>query len=161
MGSGKTTFGKIIAKKSNYNFIDMDEWIEHHEKKSVSLIFAEQGQDYFRKLEKQYLNELLHCENTIIATGGGVPCFYDNMELMNKHGVTVYLKFTPEQLKMRLEACDPNTRPLLKQRQGDELLQYISETLAERESFYSKAQFILSGQDENMLEELTRLINQS
>lgn len=159
MASGKTTVGKMVAHRTGYRFIDLDELIESAEGKSVSQIFAEQGEEYFRKLEKQYLQEVMQNENTIIATGGGVPCFFDNMDCMNGQGTTIYLKFAPEQLKARLELSSQNKRPLVAGRKGNELLQYITDSLSVREPYYNKASYTLQGSDEEIAEQIVNIIS--
>jgi len=145
MGSGKTTIGKILAAKMGYSFLDMDKHIEEKTFKSVSQIFAEQGEDEFRKLEKQCLHEVSKFDKVIISTGGGVPCFFDNMEYMNAHGLTIYLKLTPDQLANRLETSRANKRPLLAERKGEELIRFIAEALEVREPFYNQAAFKTNG----------------
>src|SRR5436853_6290275 len=89
MGSGKTFLGKQLAQLLNYEFIDLDEWIEQREKKSIAEIFSEDGEEYFRKKESQQLKLLAEKNNAVIATGGGTPCFHDNMKWMNDHGFTI------------------------------------------------------------------------
>ncbi len=158
MGSGKTTIGKIVSERTGYKFIDMDELIESREHESVSCIFATRGEEYFRNLERDYLHELSEQEHVIIATGGGVPCFFDNMDYMNSVGCTIYLKFSPEQLKRRLELCDPTTRPLLTKRKGDDLLRYIKDTLVLREPYYSRASCIVEGDDCTIAEQVIALL---
>ena len=91
MGVGKTTIGKQIAQGLGREFVDMDLFIENRYHKAVSGIFAEKGEDFFREIEHRILQEVAQFENTVIATGGGTPCFFDNMDLMNRTGITVYL----------------------------------------------------------------------
>lgn len=161
MGSGKTTIGKMLAAKLSYSFVDMDAHIEEKQFKSVSRIFAEKGEDEFRQIEKKCLHEVGEFENVIISTGGGAPCFFDNVEYMRKQGLTVYLKLTPEELKTRLESSKANKRPLLAERKGDELLRFISEGLSKREPFYSQAEIVITNDtEENIVKEITELISQ-
>ena len=147
MGSGKTTIGKLLADQLNYSFVDMDAHIEGKQFKSVSQIFSERGEAEFRILEQQCLHEVGQFENVIVSTGGGAPCFFDNIDFMNAQGLTVYLKLTPEELKERLESSKANKRPLLADRKGEELLQFISEGLAKREPFYLKAALHVNGSE--------------
>lgn len=146
MGSGKTTIGKLLARKLNYSFVDMDTQIEKKQFKTVSQIFAEKGEEEFRRLEQKCLHEIAEFDKVIIATGGGAPCFFDNMEYMNSHGLTIYLKLSPTELAQRLELIGGNKRPLLANRRGQELGLFIAEGLAKREPFYNKANYSLSGE---------------
>ena len=158
MGSGKTTVGQLLATQLGYSFIDMDNHIEGKLFKSVSQIFAELGEDQFRLLEKQCLHEVAEFDQVIISTGGGVPCFFDNMEYMNKQGVTVYLKLSSADLAERLEQSHANKRPLLANRKGEELLHFISEELVKREPFYSQAAFSVSGEIESTVSQICVLV---
>jgi len=158
MGSGKTTIGKLLADRLQYSFIDMDAYIEKKQFKTISQIFTELGEAEFRLLEKQCLHEVAEYDNVIISTGGGAPCFFDNMEYMNSRGLTIYLKLTPAELAERLETTHANKRPLLAQRKGEELQQFIAEGLAVREPFYSKAAYALSGEIEATVSEICELV---
>lgn len=158
MGSGKTTIGKLLAEQLNYSFVDMDAHIEGKQFKSVSQIFAERGEAEFRILEQQCLHEVGQFENVIISTGGGAPCFFDNIDFMNAQGLTVYLKLTPEQLKERLESSKANKRPLLADRKGEELLHFISEGLAKREPFYLKAALQINGTEAEIVSKICESI---
>jgi len=158
MGSGKTTIGKLVAAKLGYGFVDMDTHIESKQFKTVSQIFMEKGESVFRRLEQACLQEVAEFDDVIIATGGGAPCFFDNMNYMNSHGLTVYLKLSPTDLAERLEAIGGNKRPLIANRKGEELRQFIAEGLAGREPFYEKAAYSLSGSIEDTVEEICELI---
>ena len=113
MGAGKTTVGKELAKLAGLSFIDLDYYIEGRYHKAVSQIFAERGEEAFREIERNMLHEVAEFEDVLISTGGGAPCFFDNMEFMNASGTTVYLKVSVEELAKRLELCK-HTRPVLK-----------------------------------------------
>ena len=158
MGSGKTTVGQLLATQLGYSFIDMDNHIEGKLFKSVSQIFTELGEDQFRLLERQCLHEVAEFDQVVISTGGGVPCFFDNMEYMNKQGVTVYLKLSSADLAERLEQSHANKRPLLANRKGEELLHFISEELVKREPFYSQAAFSVSGEIESTVSQICVLM---
>ena len=158
MGSGKTTIGKVLANTLGYTFVDMDSHIEANQFKSVSQIFEELGEAKFRLLEQQCLHEISTFENVVIATGGGAPCFFDNMDYMNVHGATVYIKLSVEQLAERLEHSRANKRPLLADRKGDELRAFIAEGLAKRESFYNQAQLSAIGSDEQILMQICKFV---
>ena len=140
MGSGKTTFGMKLAKKLNYQFVDTDKEIEELVGMSIESIFNTKGEKYFRQLEKQYIQKL-KVQNVVIATGGGMPCFYDNMEYLNKIGVTVYLEYSSQELFERLKNETVN-RPLLKHKSEEDLFDYIDDLLLKRERYYLQAQTI-------------------
>ena len=138
MGCGKSTFGRKLAAQFDYEFIDMDTFIEEQSGKTIPQIFAEEGEDYFRNLEKEAIKELSNKKNCVIATGGGAPCFNDNMALMNELGITVYLELSPEKLAQRL-VLDKTERPVLQGKNGDELVAHISSLLQNRELYYKTA----------------------
>ena len=142
MGSGKTTVGKALSKETGMMFYDLDWYIESRMRKSVSQIFAERGEEGFRKIEHNMLHEVAEFEDVIISCGGGTPCFFDNMDYLNQQGDVVYLKVTPEVLYKHLLMAKVE-RPLLKDKTAEELIAYITEHLKEREPFYTKARHIL------------------
>lgn len=158
MGSGKTTIGKLLASKLGYSFVDMDVFIEKSQFKTVSQIFAEKGEAEFRVLEQKCLHEISEFDKVIIATGGGAACFFDNMEYMNSHGITIYLKLSPLELAERLELVGGNKRPLLANRKGEELRLFIAEGLSKREPFYEMASYSLSGGIDETVELIYNLI---
>ncbi|HIF14924.1 MAG TPA: shikimate kinase, partial [Bacteroidetes bacterium] len=90
MGSGKTTIGKQLAKKLNYNFIDLDQYIEKALNTSVSSIFSDKGEPYFRDIETSYLKKALELKNSVISLGGGTPCFNNNMDIINVHSKSIF-----------------------------------------------------------------------
>lgn len=141
MGSGKTKTGQLLSRKLSYEFIDTDNLIESSEQKSVTEIFKDEGEAAFREIERGILEETSHKTNCVISTGGGLPCFFDNMELMNKSGMTVYLKVPPNMLVSRL-LDDKNKRPLLMDLDESQLRTKVQEQLQEREFYYEQAQLI-------------------
>ena len=145
--SGKTTLGKQLAEALQSDFIDMDELIEKQEQKTIANIFSEKGEDYFRKVEQATLSKLINSKSytEVISTGGGVPCFFDNMEKMNKGGMTIYLKVGAKELVKRLTGTGTASRPLLKGKKSEELEEEISNKLKQRDQFYSQAKHILDG----------------
>jgi shikimate kinase len=148
MGSGKTTLGKQIAIKLGYIFIDQDSVIEEKQHKTISELFASIGELKFREIEHQTLVELAGQDNLVIATGGGAPCFFNNMQVMNHHGLSIYLKVPPKTLFQRLRYASAQ-RPLVANKTDDELQEFIISKLAERESFYSQS--IITIESENIL----------
>ena len=148
MGSGKTTVGKALSKETGMMFYDLDWYIESRMRKTVSQIFAEKGEEGFRKIEYNMLHEVAEFENVIISCGGGTPCFFDNMDYLNQQGDVVYLKATPETLYKHLLMAKIE-RPLLKDKTPEELIDYITEHLKERAPYYEKAHYTL---DVNVLD---------
>jgi len=138
MGAGKSTMGKWLAQVMNLEFIDLDNFIEARQHKTVKEIFAEIGEEGFRQLERRSLEEVSQYEDVIISLGGGTPCFFDNMEVVNRAGTSVYLKPTEEVLLRRL-IKGKHKRPLLAQKSDEEILAFIREQLAWREPYYLKA----------------------
>lgn len=141
MGSGKTTTGRLLAHSLRYDFTDLDEFIEKQEKASISELFERHGESGFRELERYALHETSKLKDVVIATGGGVPCFFDNMDVMNKMGTTIYLKLSPENLAYRLLRGQEH-RPLIAGKTREELQLFIRSKLSEREPWYQKAQII-------------------
>ena len=144
MGSGKTTAGSRLAGMLGWNFTDLDRSIEEHAGKTIPEIFALHGETWFRSLESEVLHSLRSASETVISTGGGAPCFGDNMDFMLETGLTLYLKLTPGQLKSRLSNTR-GERPLIKDLNEDGLLSYIEEKLEFREKWYSRAELTLDG----------------
>ena len=142
MGAGKTTIGKALSKELGIIFYDLDWYIENRMRKTVSEIFAERGEEGFRKIEYNMLHEVAEFEDVIISCGGGTPCFFDNMDYLNQQGQVVYLKAEPEVLYKHLQMGKVE-RPLIKGKSHDELLTFIREQLEKREPFYSKARYTL------------------
>ena len=142
MGAGKTTIGKALSKELGIIFYDLDWYIENRMRKTVSQIFAERGEEGFRKIEYNMLHEVAEFEDVIISCGGGTPCFFDNMDYLNQQGQVVYLKAEPEVLYKHLLMAKVE-RPLIKGKSQEELLTFISEQLKRREPFYSKARYTL------------------
>lgn len=139
MGSGKSTLGVQLAKRLGIPFIDTDKEIERFEGKSVEQIFQEEGEERFRFLEKQMIDILSTIDTDfVLSVGGGLPCFNDLMNNLNRIGQTVYLKCEPEELAERLSK-DSSVRPLINGLSGDELVQYIREKLDHRDLFYAQA----------------------
>ena len=153
MGAGKTTIGKALSKELGATFYDLDWYIESRMRKTVAQIFAEKGEEGFRKMEYNMLHEVAEFENVIISCGGGTPCFFDNMDYLNQQGDVVYLKASPETLHKHLLMAKVE-RPLLKGKSTEELIAYISEHLKQREPFYEKAHYTL---DVNVLDDYDKI----
>ena len=158
MGSGKTTVGKKLAAQLNYTFIDLDSYIEQQEGRSISELFNEHGENYFREVEHQCLQTLLKLEKLVVACGGGTPCFYDAMQQMNEHGITVYLQMNDLAIFNRLKQGRMQ-RPLIAGKSDEALRQYIDEKLKEREPLYLKAQIVVPAIDLNISELKNKIID--
>ena len=144
MGCGKSTLGKKLSKATNYEFVDMDSLIEQREGAAVSEIFHYAGEEYFRRTERALIEELAASEgNMIISTGGGVPTWSDNMEYMNRAGVCVYLRRPAKQIASRLSPHGRQKRPKLRGLNDEELIEFMTVNMAEREPFYSQAKYIV------------------
>lgn len=146
MGSGKTTAGKKLASLLGWSFIDLDKRIEEYAGKTIPEIFSQSGEDYFRIIETQLLRNLKMCTKTVISTGGGTPCYIDNMDYMIETGLTIYLKLTPAELKSRLSQSK-GKRPLIKDLDQNELTSFIKEKLAVREKWYERSDITMDGID--------------
>ena len=144
MGSGKTTLGRKLAARMGYEFIDLDHKLEQQVELSIAEYFQIFGEDTFRQLESEVLKKTLYPDNAIISTGGGLPCYFDNMDWMKANGKSVYIKLSPKTLADRLET-GKEERPLLQDKHGDALVAFIEQKLGERERFYSQASIIVDG----------------
>ena len=155
MGCGKTHSARHLAEAMGIPFIDLDDYIEEKQGKTIAAIFAEEGEEAFRNIEANALRTAGQAEQFIMATGGGSPCFHQNMDWMNQRGKTIYLKAPAWLLQGRL-VHQTSKRPLLAQRSPEELLQFIETKLLERESYYAKAQliFYLQKVEQKNLEDL-------
>ena len=160
-GSGKSTVGKRIAKAFKYSFIDLDEYIEKKENCSISDLFALQGEPYFRNAERISLEELvIEKNNILISTGGGTPCFFNNLEIMLNHGVVVYLNPPLKMIVNRL-IKGKKKRPAFKGLSLIQTEEKLNELLLQRLKFYSKANISFNQEEEsfaNLLSQLEKLI---
>lgn len=144
MGCGKTTFGRALATATGLRFIDLDELIEQRFDASVKEIFARYGEEGFRRIEREMLQEAAKCHDTIVSCGGGTPCFFDNISLMNSRGLTIWLQASHECLFSRLTRNREN-RPLLASRSDNEIREIITRQLQARTPFYSRAAMTWQG----------------
>ncbi|MCW3127441.1 MAG: shikimate kinase [Bacteroidetes bacterium] len=138
MGAGKTTLGKKLAVKLGYTFVDVDLVLEQKENKYIRDIIADHGEVYFREKETETLKEL-DLTDKVISTGGGTPCFYDNMQWMNDHGITIFVDANEGVIFSRLVNTNRENRPLLKGLDDEGLKKFIHNKLEERMPFYTQA----------------------
>lgn len=156
MGSGKTTWGKKLANALQVPFVDLDHEIVEHIGMSIPEYFSKYGEEKFRELEREVLIAQQN-KSGIISTGGGTPCYFQNMDWLLDNGIVLYLKHSPKSLWNRLNQSDINKRPALKGMTGDDLLQFIESKLEERAPFYDRAHILVDQLNTN-LEELVSLV---
>jgi shikimate kinase len=157
MGSGKTHWGQLLANKLELPFYDLDTIVTEKEGKSISDIFSEKGEEYFRYKEKESLEELVsQHERFILSSGGGTPCFFNNIEFMKKNGKVVWLNTSVEVLKQRL-VKERQTRPMISDVGEKELKSYIIRKLGERKMYYEQADLMVH-EEGIMLEPLVEML---
>lgn len=145
MGCGKSTKAKQLAHRLDCPVIDLDAEIVSRTGKTIAEYFEAFGEGGFRDYESETLKTHQYPENCVVATGGGLPCFFDNMDWMNANGITVYLEMEPAQLVSRLQ--NRQKRPLIKDLDDEQLLEFINVKLAERNPFYTQAKVIVNAFD--------------
>ena len=160
MGSGKTTIGNYLKQNLNYEFYDLDKFIEEKWDLNISKIFETKGELYFRKIERKALEEILDKKGPmIISLGGGTPCYFNNIDFINnkKGSITFYLKSSVDILSNRL-LNDKNNRPLINNLKNiDEIKGYVNKHLFERNQFYFKAKHIISTDKKNFKKIITEI----
>ncbi|MCA0132361.1 shikimate kinase [Winogradskyella alexanderae] len=153
MGSGKSTIGSYLANILNYDFIDLDTFIELQEKSKIAEIFRTKGEIYFRKKEAQYLRDILdNSNNLVLALGGGTPCYAINMnQILNRQNVkSFYLRLSVSQLTDRL-LNEKDKRPLISHiKTKDDLQEFIGKHLFERANYYNKSHVIIDVQNSSV-----------
>ena len=157
MGSGKTHWGKRLGSKLQLPFLDLDSVIIEKTGKSISDVFAEKGEEYFRYLEKEMLEELVaENESLILSCGGGTPCFFNNIEFMRKHGIVVWLNTSVEVLQQRL-LKERVSRPLIRDIEDADLQRFIGRKLSERRIYYEQANVVVN-EESVTIEELIQAL---
>ncbi|MEG1555104.1 MAG: shikimate kinase [Bacteroidales bacterium] len=156
-GCGKSTIGKKIARKLNYSFLDTDGFFETKYHISVFDCFKKYGEETFRRCEYEILKESLEAKQAVIATGGGAPCFFNAMELINRQAFSIYIKMSNASLLTRLLSAKKE-RPLTQGQSKEVLLDYITNTMLIREPFYNKAHFIVKGESIDLKNVIAQLV---
>lgn len=144
MASGKTNLGRLLAEKLGYRFLDLDYMFEERYRISILDFFEKYDEEAFRKIERSLLRETISLEDCVISTGGGTPCFFDNMDIIKKAGFSIYLYREIPDLVARLKMVR-RKRPKLKGVPADELHDRIAEQMECRAGFYSRADFVVKG----------------
>lgn len=143
MGCGKSFIGAKFAAELDWALVDLDEMIASEAELSIPEIFQTKGEEWFRKLEKECLHKTKHCNKTIIALGGGTPCFFDNMDWILNNGTSFFLD-TPIEILVQRLLPEQDKRPLLKGKNENELRDFIQEKIIERRPFYEQANYVLT-----------------
>ena len=165
MGAGKTTLGKALAQSMGLQFYDLDWWIEEKSGCTITQIFAQQGEDAFREIERQALHEVMEKDDIVLSVGGGTPCFFDNIDYMNHQAHTIYLNASVETLKTHIR-MGGSKRPLVDGKSDEELTEYITASLQKREIYYRQATFQVQiatitreEQIDNYVKEIMQIVN--
>ncbi|MDX9881706.1 MAG: shikimate kinase [Prolixibacteraceae bacterium] len=157
MGCGKSTLGRQLASLLGLTLIDLDHYLENKYFKTIPQIFEEEGEEDFRRKEQAVLHEVSTFENVIVATGGGAPCFFDNMDVMNRTGFCIFLDVDTSELVERLTHAKTE-RPIIKGKSGEELAGFIDGMMEKRRPFYEKAKYILKGKNITV-DQVLKIIN--
>jgi shikimate kinase len=144
MGSGKSTFGKKLAKALGLDFYDLDKMVEEKAKCSVSDIFKYLGEDTFRRMESDTLKSFSNKTDFVLSTGGGTPCYFDNMDFILKNGICIYLDMDAKSIFDRLKKAK-KVRPSIAGLNEIQLMEFIDETLKRRQDIYIRAHHKISG----------------
>ncbi len=145
MGAGKTTIGRLLARKLGWHFVDLDDAFAEINGMTTGDFIRQYGVHEFRKLEKDCVEKLseLPIDKVIYATGGGYPCWEDNMECLLELGTSIYIRWQPHHLAHRIELSGVEQRPILQQKHGAELLRFVEWQMSGREEYYAKANLII------------------
>lgn len=158
MGCGKSTIGRKLSRALHLSFVDTDNRIEEREGATVFDIFHYEGEERFREIEREVLEEVIRREEaSVVSTGGGLPAWGDNMERMNEVGRTVYLKRSAENIASRLSPYGRQKRPRLRGLNDEELVLFMRDDMAKRDPFYSRAVQVIACEgksDEEIIREI-------
>lgn len=157
--SGKSTIGILVARQLGLGFYDLDNIIVENEGVTIAEIFEKHGESYFRSIEQIYLKELISKHNNfLLATGGGTPCFFDNMELMNKSGITIFLNLDINDLFNKLSSKGIQKRPLLMGKSPEQLYEELTTKYEQRKRFYLQSKICLDQKLTNITERVNQVI---
>jgi shikimate kinase len=161
MGSGKTTLGKMLSKHQNMVFTDLDAEIENQKCMTVGKLNQILGESAFREIEYNILAEVIKTDNQVISVGGGTPCFFNNMELMNNSGITIYLKMDKEAILQRLLHLPPASlarRLSIANKSKTQIAQFVSSNLDKREKYYNQAKIVVENDVRDKIITLNRIV---
>jgi len=146
MSSGKSTLGKKLARLLNYRFVDLDKLIEKDQQSDIPALFAEKGESYFREVESRILRAQGSEQGIVLASGGGTPCFHDNMTFVKEMGISVFLDVPAANLAKRIRSHGKDDRPVLSG--ASSLEETLQSKIDERLPFYTQADIIIKGEIE-------------
>lgn len=158
MSSGKTTLGKKLARQLGYRFIDLDKQIEHDQGMDIPSLFSQKGEAYFREVESRILKQIIPNNRLVVASGGGAPCFFDNMDFIKKSGISIFLDVPATELAKRISNHGKDDRPILS---GVVALESeLSKRIEDRRPYYSRADITITGVTEvgEILEAISSLL---
>ena len=159
MGCGKTHWGRVVSQKLHLPFFDLDEKVEEQAGKSITEIFNDEGEEYFRMLEKEIMHMIVESHASfVMATGGGTPCYYNNIDYMKKQGTTVWINCSIDCLYQRLSK-EQEQRPLIRDLTGDHLRTYITKKFGDRKIYYQQASMIFNEDDIRIDELVDRIFH--
>ena len=139
--SGKTTLGKKLAQQLDYAWVDLDDVIEEVEARCITSLFQEKGETYFREQEQKALHSVLSCKNTVVSTGGGTPCFFNNMQVIKRQGLSIFLNPPLQAIAKRIQT-EENKRPMFQNFSEMELNLQLTKLYKERITYYTQATWI-------------------
>ncbi len=157
MAAGKSTLGRYAARLLGREYVDLDRYIEARYRHTIPELFATRGEDGFREIERNMLHEVGEFDNLLIATGGGTPCFYDNIDYMNRQGIVVFLSCTVDTICRRL-SMSKNPRPLVIGKSTHELHEYVATMLSQRMPFYKQASYTFDANEYEHQEALSQAV---
>ena len=162
-GSGKSSLGKRLARRMGLRFVDTDNVVEQQVGAPIADIFHYEGEEYFRIAERRAVESLANeGMDLVVATGGGLPTWRDNMEWLVRSGVTIYLRRTPEQILSRLSDYGREKRPMFRGKSDEELLEFMREQMAERERYYAQADITvecIALSDDDVVDKIVNALN--
>ena len=160
MGSGKTLVSKELNILNNFKIFDLDTEISKQNNRSITEIFKEKGEIFFRKTEKEVLEKILSSEkNIILSLGGGTPCYYNNIDSINEKTISVFLKTNVKTLAQRLSS-EKDKRPLIQNISNEDLPEFIAKHLFERNPFYNQAKITINTDNLSAIEIAEEILTQ-